>query len=121
MANTTGIGRGRRIDAEDRRRVELYEALSDPHRRFTLQYLRDAGAPLAVADLATELAAWEADRPVEERTGEDREALEIALVHCHLPKLAAAGLLEYDHAGGTIAPASELDAVQPVLGSVASD
>nr|WP_317175845.1 hypothetical protein [Halovivax sp. KZCA124] len=51
--------------------------------------------------MATELGTWQTEFPVAERTATGIEAIEIALHHHHLPKLAAAGVIEYDSTRGT--------------------
>lgn len=109
------------VEAGGARRSERYGALSDQYRRFVLQYLRSAGTPLGLDELVDELAAREARRPVSERSCDDRADLEIALVHCHLPKLAEAGLLEYDRASGTVAPGDRIDEDPAVLGDGSSE
>lgn len=81
--------------------------LADPHRRHTLHCLSRADGPLSVEDLVDELVAWETGRPVAEQSSTGRTGFEISLVHCDLPKLAAAGLVEYDETERTVALAGD--------------
>lgn len=79
----------------------LFEPCSHPPpRRFVLQYLDAADDVTIVGEVATEPGAWQTEFPVTERTATGIEAIEIALHHRHLPKLAAAGVIEYDSTRG---------------------
>lgn len=117
---TAGPG-PRSLDVGGARADELFAVLADPHRRFTLQYLRTVDPPLAVEELASELVAWEASRPPARRSGRDREAIEIALVHHHLPKLADAGLVSFDVADRTVRLGDGPHELAAYLGVAASD
>lgn len=109
------------FDVGGDRQDELFDVLSHPARRFTLRYLQTADVPLEVSELATELVAWEVERPVSDRTSEDRDAIEVSLLHSHLPKMAAAGLVRYDTARKTVSLADRTDEVQAHLQTMASD
>lgn len=101
------IGRGgARAGTE---RDVLFELLSHPYRRFVLQYLDDAGDVPTVREVATELGAWQTEFPVAERSATGVEAIEVDLHHQHLPKLAAADVIEYDPTRGTITPETRAD------------
>lgn len=72
---------------------ELLEVVADPRRRLVLRYLCDNGEqPVTVGELATHLAAEAGgtDGP------EDTRPKRIPLEHVHLPKLDAAGLVDFD-------------------------
>lgn len=104
MANRSFETDSRTDDGRD----DLFDVLSHPHRRFVLQYLRTAETPLGVDELTTELAAWERQRSGADRPG-DGSAIELALVHRHLPKMAATEFVGYDAAGRTVTPAARTD------------
>jgi predicted transcriptional regulator len=74
---------------------DVLRALSDRDRRVALWYLGERSTA-TVAELADVLASG------------DREAARVELRHRHLPMLASAGLVEYDHEAGraeaTVAP-----------------
>jgi hypothetical protein len=70
---------------------QLYKLLVDHQRRVLLQCLRNTEASLSVSGLVTELTQGDDREPTER----DVEA-EIAVHHIHLPKLADAGVIEYD-------------------------
>ena len=81
--------------ARDDEHGVVKEATTNPQRRRILAVLRDANAPMGLADLALELAR---------RDGESSEAdvwtraedYRIDLYHNHVPRLEAAGLVAYD-------------------------
>lgn len=82
---------------------EILVALSHHERREALNILRTAGRPLALADLAVELARKleDFDSKVEEKERAERSKLE--LYHRHIPRLAEAGLLDYDEDRNVVA------------------
>lgn len=72
----------------------MLELLAHPYRRGLIQYFADeSGDVSTVEEVTTHLIARERER-TDDRL--DRERVEIALVHVHLPKLAAAGIIEHD-------------------------
>lgn len=73
----------------------LFEALADERRRYVLAYL-DAGEEdvATVPDLV--------DHVADEASVDDRERVSVALHHAHLPKLADAGLVEFDARDGFV-------------------
>ncbi|MFC6719441.1 ArsR family transcriptional regulator [Natrialbaceae archaeon GCM10025810] len=86
--STSTVDERDRIDA-------LFDALSSKRRRQLLSLLRDE-TRTSVADAARRIAAWESDRSIDDVPRERASALEIELVHVHLPKLRDAGIVEYD-------------------------
>jgi hypothetical protein len=69
----------------------LYKLLADHQRRILLQYLRDTEAPIPISALVAELAQRDERVLPDESTN-----TEIVMHHIHLPKLADAGVIEYD-------------------------
>ena len=67
---------------------DLFDTLANADRRFVLAHLSQRETGPTLGSLAAALAAKSDELP-------DKEA-RIALHHVHLPKLEAAGLLEYD-------------------------
>lgn len=77
-----------------------FDALAHARRRFAIDILSDATAPMALADLAAEIAARESGG-----TGahlEQQKRVQTDLYHCHVPKLEAAGLVEFDRERRTV-------------------
>lgn len=96
---------------DDGRQDELFEVLYHPRRRFTLQYLQIVETPISVGELTTELVAWAAEQPAADHSGADGDTIEVELVHCHLPKMADAGVVRYDATRKTVALADRTDEV----------
>lgn len=84
---------------------ELFDLLGNARRRFVLRYLGPTGSATNIDELARELADREADAAPTER---DRLRVEQSLHHVHVPKLAAAGLVEFDGAD-TVARAAHTE------------
>ena len=92
---------------------EVHESLSNAHRRIALEVLDDAGATIPVSDLSIEVARRAMDAT-------DHE-VHCMMYHCHLPKLADAGLVEYDREEQRVAlsrDATNEEAVAEILSSV---
>jgi len=92
----------------------IFKTLSEPRRRFSLRYLRVADTPIKVGDLAAEIAAWETRQPANQSDG-GADAIEIALVHNHLPLMAESGFIEYDNGQQTVALTEQIDEIQTHL------
>jgi hypothetical protein len=72
---------------------ERYRLLASEYRRLTISILAETSSPVELEDLVTEIAT----RKVEILSDDDAvERVTISLHHTHLPKLAKAGLLDYD-------------------------
>ncbi|NHN43160.1 hypothetical protein G9C85_16195 [Halorubellus sp. JP-L1] len=73
---------------------ERYRLLADSTRRAVLTVLDDTAAPVALQSLARDAAAarYSSGDPPDEVV----EQTTVALHHNHLPRLADAGLVEYD-------------------------
>lgn len=76
--------------------------LTDQTRRQICAILMTPDPPLAVRDLAAELAARLLDVPPREVSAEQRRKRVIQLHHHQLPKLADHGLIEYSRSCHTI-------------------
>ncbi|ELZ73899.1 ArsR family transcriptional regulator [Haloferax sp. Atlit-10N] len=72
----------------------VFDALSDPSRRYVLEYLHDRTEPTSVWDLAVALAVRTTDLPPDEVDVQVVQQAEVGIVHVHLPKLQAADLVE---------------------------
>ncbi|WP_255170613.1 helix-turn-helix domain-containing protein [Natrononativus amylolyticus] len=76
-----------------------FDVLAHPVRRRLVRHLHDyEERSIAVDDLATALAGRVSNGAAATRTPSSAERLEIELHHLHLPKMADAGVIEYDRA-----------------------
>lgn len=95
----------------------IFGCLLDPRRRFVLYYLQDHETT-TVDELARQVAAWETGVPLEEVDADRHRRIVTELVHTHLPKLAEALFIEYDHRSGSVRytePPALLDEVLRLL------
>jgi hypothetical protein len=80
----------------------LFELLKNQRRRDALDYLKTNGGRATLSDMAEHIAAKENDLPIEGITSKQRKRVYIGLYQCHLPKLATAGVVDFDKNRGTI-------------------
>ncbi|GAA0534913.1 hypothetical protein GCM10008994_07310 [Halorubrum ejinorense] len=81
---------------------ELFSLLSNPRRRFILQYLNRNREGIRLQALATEVAAWENETDPDDLTDKQEKRLYVSLHQTHIPKLEEAGIVEYDGDSGEI-------------------
>lgn len=87
---------------------EIHSILASPIRRVLLdRFLK--GETTTIETMATDLAAND------EVPYDDPERLKRNLHHIHLPKLAAAGLIDFDHGTGTIRMNGPLEKAYQVM------
>lgn len=86
--------------------------LADSRRRVVLYALR-GHETVAVDELVEAILRDEGTTATEQ----ERERVLASLYHKHLPKLADAGVIDYDFEDGTVAPA-EMERLEPLLGTV---
>ncbi|WP_227377753.1 DUF7344 domain-containing protein [Haladaptatus halobius] len=90
-------------DATAEQTNRLFNILADRRRRYILQRLQTANQPISLEELVADISAWE-DAPPPETALTDRvDEVTVSLQHCHLPKLADAGLIEYDRSTKNVA------------------
>jgi hypothetical protein len=85
-------------------RDDLFEALDNRRRRYTIHYLQecDGDGPADLSDVSTQVAAWELDEDPDQIGYSDRKNVHTALYQFHAPKLDTLGLVEYNKRRGTI-------------------
>lgn len=76
--------------------TRFHDALAHARRRQTLRILDATESPMALDDLALELTIREQEAPASRIDEDQTQRCSIALYHRHLPKLAAAGMVEFD-------------------------
>jgi hypothetical protein len=77
-------------------RDQLFHVLRNQRRRFAIQHLKRRSEPVDVGDLATQIAAWENEVPVEAVTSKQRRRVYNALQQTHVPELADSGIVDVD-------------------------
>jgi predicted transcriptional regulator len=88
---------------------DLYEVLADKRRRYAIHYLKQCREPVAVRELAEQVAAWENAKSVDALGSQERKRVYIALYQSHLPSLDEAGLVNYDEDASTVELADVFD------------
>ncbi|WP_134670514.1 DUF7344 domain-containing protein [Halorussus marinus] len=97
---------------------EVFELLSDADRRCALVVLRRADGAVSLGELASATVAIAEDRDPEGVADDERERTATALHHRHLPRLAEAGVVDYDPAESRVEltdAAADLDPVFRML------
>lgn len=74
---------------------EVCAALSAPRRRYVVRFLLEQDAAVQIEAVADVILERESDAC--------RDAVTVSLSHHHLPRLADAGLVEYDASRGEVA------------------
>ena len=85
-----GPARTRPVSVDD-----LFELLARPGNRYLLAYLSRADEPVGFEEVVESVVDG-ADPPAGLSTAEFRDRVATRLVHSNLPKLDAAGLIDYD-------------------------
>lgn len=100
-------GDGEAVDAE-----VLFSILSSERRRYALSCLQRYRNPMALADLAEEVALLESDKAtVAEIPAEDVKTVYMMLYHTHIPKLVDADVVDYDQATDSVRLTADLDSL----------
>lgn len=75
---------------------ELFTCLASARRRALVDALDSHQTPISDEELARQVAAREKGVSVDDLTTEAVQEVYFSLHHVHLPKLASAGVIEYD-------------------------
>ncbi|MGQ4556072.1 DUF7344 domain-containing protein [Halobellus sp. GM3] len=86
-----------------------FDLLSNGRRRFVLRRLQRRRDGVELSDLAEELAAAENDLPADELSAQQRKRTYVSLYQTHIPKLADAGVVDYDSDSGMVYPTRHVD------------
>lgn len=81
----------------------LFELLSADRRQEVLSYLDANGGAADLGELAEHIASLECDCRVAELSSQQRKRVYVGLYQCHLPKMAEAGVIDYDQDRGDVA------------------
>lgn len=91
-------------------RDTIHDLLAHQRRRNVLAFLHEHG-PLALPDLADELASLEHGTPLAEVPEDDVLRVYTSLWHVHIPKLAEATVVSYNQDRDVVALAENADLV----------
>lgn len=80
----------------------LFDVLSNTRRRYVIAHLQTRSKPMALADVATELARWECDARNDRIPKDEVLPRFRALYHDHVPKMADVGVIEWNDGRNTI-------------------
>ncbi|WP_115864575.1 DUF7344 domain-containing protein [Halorussus litoreus] len=97
------VGRQGVLSLDDSESLDaVFRALADYRRRCVCHYLVRSEEPLGVADLAERVAASTSGTSRAVLTDAAVEKSRAELVRMHLPRLADAGIVEYDREAGRV-------------------
>lgn len=96
---------------------DLFSVLADSRRRHVIEILSEHDA-LSLRALAEEIAGREAEKSDSDVSDASVERMMTSLHHCHVPKLADAGIVLYETRNGRVilADVPDLDWFQSELG-----
>lgn len=93
----------------------IFDILSNSRRRYVLYYLDQEPESIQLTDLAEHVAAWENGTDVDSLGKKESKRVYVSLYQTHIPKLAEAGLIEYDKEAGTVSLASNATEIYDYL------
>lgn len=96
MGETSRTARASEQDDGGPTRDEVFHVLQNQRRRFALHYLNYASDPVDIGELATKVAAWENEVPVEQVTSKERRRVYNALQQTHISVLDETGFVSRD-------------------------
>lgn len=99
----------------------LFDVLADPRRRYALKCLREFRTPMALADLAGEVASREQERPVPDVPAEEVKQVYLSLYHSHVPKMADANIVKYTQEQDMVVLTPESEHVEPFVEFATTD
>ena len=96
----------------------VLDVCRDRHRRIVLAVLAGEQRGLTVNDLTKAIAKQNHHVRVTEMSAERLPELQLSLHHVHLPKIEAAGLIDYDQERGLVEPTEQFEQAQPQLSAL---
>lgn len=96
------------VDSGDDRPLDtIYELLANHCRRYAVSCLNEHTSPMALADLANEVAVRENGNSTTEVSAEKVKDIYISLYQVHIPKLEEANVVRYSQEEDTVALSEE--------------
>jgi hypothetical protein len=99
----------------------LFEILKNRRRRDALAYLKANDGVATLSDMAEFIAAKENDIEIGALSSSQRKRVYIGLYQCHLPKMAAAGVVDFEKNRGDIELRPEAAQLDVYLADVEED
>jgi hypothetical protein len=100
---------------------DIFDILRNQRRRFVLHYLLHCDTSGDLGEIATQIAAWEADTGVEEVSSKQRKCVYTTLQQSHLPKMDNADVVDYDANRGTVQRTEHTEKLNVYLEIVPAD
>jgi DNA-binding transcriptional ArsR family regulator len=97
-SDTAAIEDGRKLP-----KSVIFEILSADRRQEVLRYLDETGETANLGELAEHIASLECDCEISQLSSQQRKRTYVGLYQCHLPKMADAGVIDYNSDRGTVA------------------
>lgn len=99
-------------DDSDRDRSEaLIELLANARRRYLWEYLRREGREIPLQEASRAIAGRELEKRPSAVTYDERKSVYTSLLQFHCPKMADAGLIEFDRRAARVAPCEGSDLI----------
>lgn len=96
----------------------MFDLCRNRNRRILLTVLAEEQRWLTLNDLTNIIVKHTRDLPVTEVSDDDVTRTKTSLHHVHLPKLASAGLIDYDSERRLVEPTPRLTQVGPQLSTL---
>lgn len=97
----------------------VFEVLSNRRRRYAVHYLLQRDDVVEFRRLTEQITAWENDIPVTAVNHDQRKRVYTALRQTHLPRMADAGIIEYNRQRGLVQPTDAIREFEIYLDIVA--
>lgn len=81
---------------DERSLNKIFRLLADEQRRYVLYYLHELDGSAELDEIAVQITAWRHDKPVSDVADDECERTVARLRNIDVPKLADAGVVEYD-------------------------
>jgi hypothetical protein len=83
-------------------KAHVFELLSAKRRQEVLKYLETNGGTATLGELAEYIASLECECDRSQLNSQQRKRVYVGLYQCHLPKMADAGVIDYEKNRGDI-------------------
>lgn len=98
-------------------RNELFDVLGNRRRRYVIWCLHQEKCPVKSSELAETIAAWEEATDREQVPSSLYQSIYNSLYQTHLPRLEAAGVVEFDQSRNLVYPTARMAEVELFIDS----